>query len=238
MAKQKSTPQPTFKQYEKAEIEAQQFLKDARLGFESARERGNFIEAEQWHDRLKETVEKLNTLRTSVNPRELLEHRYNLELMGESTVGLNIPKGSSRIALIEDVQRSAKSRYGQDAVSAETLEMWRNDPRFTSIEKKERELLIDIAPPQFNLMRPNILARAISRAGIELATFEDAVVCHVAAFGATGRDLAEGKRGIYTAQGSFAFSSEGLELAGVAPDDPFVAVAVALMNRTHTVPQF
>jgi hypothetical protein len=81
--------------------------------------------------------------RKAFTPKEILLAKYGVEVINDHTVMFVIPKGVSRIEILEEVQGLIKHPNGRDFIRKRFLERWRKDQAFSLPQGESKRLCID-----------------------------------------------------------------------------------------------
>lgn len=146
--------------------------------------------------------------------------KYDIKVLGESQVSFTLPRGSSRIDLLNDAQEIAPGLIGRDAIYPTRLRTWQEHPTFTSRLAEGLERAVDGCVQHSN-NKTNSEQQAQKLLDVSLP---DLACAHAAFLVATKRNLFNGDNVIRTnddsAYGGYGralyFSHEGLDQEGGA----------------------
>ena len=69
--------------------------------------------------------------------------KYGVEIINEHTILFVIPKGTSRISILEEANKLVQERDGRDLIYPHQLPAWQKDKRFTKEQETSKRLCID-----------------------------------------------------------------------------------------------
>ena len=69
--------------------------------------------------------------------------KYGVEIINEHTILFVIPKGTSRISILEEAHKLVQERDGRDLIYPHQLPAWQEDKRFTKEQERSKRLCID-----------------------------------------------------------------------------------------------
>ncbi len=149
---------------------------------------------------LKEQFEQLSL-------QERFVSKYSVEKINDHQVRFIIPKGISRIDLLEEAQGIPRGLYGQDAVSPDRLKKWQKEDNFISKTTSTTKLWIDGRVEGLDAKTRKEQESVIGA----MAPLADLAVAHTAFFILTGEDLFQGQS-VRACGGSPYFFSFGLDV--------------------------
>ena len=88
-------------------------------------------------------VREIEDFRKAFTPKEILLAKYGVEVINDHTVMFVVPKGVSRMEILEEVQGLIKHPNGGDFIYKPHLERWRKDQAFSLPQGESKRLCID-----------------------------------------------------------------------------------------------
>ena len=88
-------------------------------------------------------IKEYENFRKSLSEEELLLAKYGVEVINEHTILFVIPKGTSRISILEEANKLVLERDGRDLITPHQLPAWQKDKRFTKEQETSKRLCID-----------------------------------------------------------------------------------------------
>ena len=88
-------------------------------------------------------IKEYENFRESLSKEELLLAKYGVEVINEHTILFVIPKGTSRISILEEANKLVLERDGRDLITPHQLPAWQKDKRFTKEQEASKRLCID-----------------------------------------------------------------------------------------------
>ncbi len=82
-------------------------------------------------------------LQRELGPKGILLAKYGVEVINDHTVLFVIPKGVSRIEILEEVQGLIRHPDGRPFIYSEHLAKWKQEDRFSSKQSTSKRLCID-----------------------------------------------------------------------------------------------
>ena len=82
-------------------------------------------------------------LQRELGPKGILLAKYGVEVINDHTVMFVIPKGVSRIEILEEVQGLMKQPSGRPFIEPDNLAGWKQGDRFSSKQSTSKRLCID-----------------------------------------------------------------------------------------------
>jgi hypothetical protein len=174
-------------------------------------------------------TKEFEDFRGTLTAAEIFVARYNVEVVNEHTVSFVIPKGVSRIEILQEAQRLVADR---DLIWPDQLAEWITDPKFTTEATTSELVCIDgHVPNSTNKTR----AQQEKMVGKEnLPTLEDLAVAFAGNWIATGEPLFGWYNNstlwshlVRAAGGALDFIGHGLCVCSVPDDHSGVGVAVS-----------
>ena len=151
-------------------------------------------------------MESLKEQFLQLSPRDQFVSKYSVEKINDHQVRFIIPKGTSRIDLLNEAQGIARELYGQDAVDPSQLEDWQKDDDFRSKTTSTTKLWIDGRVKELDAKSREEQERVLKE---QMAPLADLAVAHTAFFILTGKDLFQGQW-VRACGGALRFNSDGL----------------------------
>jgi hypothetical protein len=111
---------------------------EERIG--KAAESGVIDAAREALGELKLKTKEFEDFRETLTPAEIFVARYNVEVVNDHTVSFVIPKGVSRIEILQEAQKLVTDR---DLILPNQLAKWTADPKFTTEATTSERICID-----------------------------------------------------------------------------------------------
>ena len=203
---------PSYAEYAAAQAKAQRVNTEAIEAFESAKSRGDLDAARNTVEQLEAISEELKRMRAQFTPRELLIGKYSIEAHDANTVSLIIPKGLSRLELIQDVERmqAAGEFPEQGIIDHESFVEWEIKMDLAEVVPEDLRIKITGAVSGGDSLSRRKQVAFLTKKGFAIAPVEDAVVAHAAMFGAIGTDLFAGVWAVRVDRGTLQFAQDGI----------------------------
>ncbi len=161
----------------------------------------------------------------AIEPQSRFVTKYSIKVLGDSQVSFKLPRGTSRVDLMNEAQALAPELFKKKAVSPSCLEIWNNDLAFTEKVMLDLEKSIDGSIKSSNLMtRTEQEAR-----GWNNIDMRDLATAHVAYLIATGQDLFANNV-VRARDGALGFNDGGLSVSNYRDDlrGFYIAASAAL----------
>ena len=214
-------------------------LHELSLGVEraidSAAETGELQPAKDAFAELEARTKEYDKLREKLGPAGIFLAKYNVEVHGPHEVSFVLPKGVSRIEMLQEAHSLVGDR---DLIFPDQLTKWQEDPKFTTAATTSQRIHIDGHIEGGDVKSRQQQEAFLTARGLQMPSLEDLAAAFVAHYIATKNPLfGFYKNNDYTywvraAGGALYFNSGGL--GGSASDfsdgsrDGDVAVAAAL----------
>lgn len=212
-------------------------LHELSLGVEraidSAAETGELQKAKDAFAELEARTKEYDKLREKLGPAGIFLAKYNVEVHGPHEVSFVLPKGVSRIEMLQEAQ----SLVGDmNLIYPDRLTKWQQDPKFTAVAAATQRIHINGHVEGGDEKSREQQEAFLTAQGLQMPSLEDLAAAFVAHYIATREPLfGFYKKNDYTyvvraAGGALGFPSQGL-LDGDIGDDvrsAVVAVAAAL----------
>jgi hypothetical protein len=189
-------------------------------------------EAQKEFEELKLRTKEFDQLRARLGPTDLFLAKYGVEVVSDHTVSFVVPKGYSRIEILEEANRSANE---PGFISSKNFHNWVEDPRFTSRSQRSAKLCIEGKLEGSGGGTRKQQEHLTSELGLQRPNFEDLVIALAAFWVATGKPLPGrcdspfGGYVVRAASGCATIGIEGLRTSTWAydlSDDPSFVAAV------------
>ena len=236
------TKKLTIAEYKEAQTKLSELMANAVTGFAAAQQAGDLVAAKAWSETLVLPISSLKEQFLQLSPRDQFVSKYSVEKINDHQVRFIIPKGTSRIDLLNEAQGIAMELYGQDAVYPSHLKNWQKDDNFISKTTSTTKLWIDGRVEGLDAKstqeQERLLLRAIEhpkdqsylyqlrkffgffslkeREGA-MAPLADLAVAQTAFFILTGKDLFQGQW-VRASGGALSFYSNGLDVNDYCDD--------------------
>lgn len=206
------TVKPSYAEYAAAQAKAHRVNTEAAEAFESAKSRGDLDAARNTVEQLEGISEELKRMRAQFTPQELLIGKYSIEAHDANTVSLIIPKGLSRLELIQDVERmqAAGEFPEQGIIDHESFVEWEIKMDLAEVVREDLRIKITGAVQGGDSLSRRKQVAFLTKKGFVIAPVEDAVVAHAAMFGAIGTDLFAGVWAVRVDRGTLQFAQDGI----------------------------
>jgi len=212
------TKKLTIAEYNEAKLELSELMAKAVTGFAAAQQAGDLDKAKAWSETLVLPIRSLKEQFEQLSLQERFVYKYSVEKINDHQVRLVLPKGVSRIDLLNEAQGIARGLYGRDAVDSGILEVlpeiWVDLISKTTTTTK---LAIDGRVEGLDAKSRKEQEHLLKEQGGEMGLSSDLAVAHVAFFILTGKDLFQGQV-VRACDGALVGDSYGLDLSGYDDD--------------------
>jgi hypothetical protein len=202
---------------------------------DSAAETGELQKAKDAFAELELKTAEYEKFRATLSPEVLFLAKYNVEVHGPHEVSFVLPKGVSRIEMLQEAQSLVGDR---DLIFPDHLTKWQEDPKFTTAATTSQRIHIDGHIEGGDAKSRQQQEAFLTARGLQMPSLEDLAAAFVAHYIATKNPLfGFYKNNDYTywvraAGGALYFNSYGLsaDAYGIIVDcrSDNVAVAAAL----------
>ena len=213
-------------------------LHELSLGVEraidSAAETGELQKAKDAFAELELKTAEYEKFRATLSPEVLFLAKYNVEVHGPHEVSFVLPKGVSRIEMLQEAQ----SLVGDmNLIYPDRLTKWQQDPKFTAVAAATQRIHINGRVQGGDAQSREQQEAFLTAEGLQMPSLEDLAAAFVAHYIATKEplfgwyDKSIGTSFIVRAAGgALYFYSVGLYISVIFDDDrnDHVAVAAAL----------
>ena len=212
-------------------------LHELSLGVEraidSAAETGELQPAKDAFAELEARTKEYDKLREKLGPAGIFLAKNNVEVHGPHEVSFVLPKGVSRIEMLQEAQ----SLVGDmKLIYPRHLTKWQQDPKFTAVAAATQRIHIDGHVRGGDAQYPEEQEAFLTAQGLQMPSLEDLAAAFVAHYIATREPLfgfykkRDDTYWVRAAGGALSFYSDGLDHSGIVDDVryDFVAVAAAL----------
>ena len=205
------TKKLTIAEYKEAKTKLSELMKNAVTGFAAAQKVGDFAAAKAWSETLVVPIASLKEQFEQLSLQERFVSKYSVEKINDHQVRFVLPKGTSRIDLLNEAQGIARELYGQDAVDPSQLEDWQKEDDFRTKTTSTTKLWIDGRVEGLDGKTRKQQERLIEKqwGETQMAPLADLAVAHTAFFILTGKDLFQGQV-VRACGGALYFDSYGL----------------------------
>ena len=209
-----TTKKLTIAEYKEAQTKLSELMANAVTGFAAAQKVGDFAAAKAWSETLVLPIKSLKEQFLQLSPRDQFVSKYSVEKINDHQVRFVLPKGISRIDLLNEAQGIARGLYGQDAVYPSQLEDWQKEDDFRTKTTSKTKLGIDGRVEGLDGKTRKQQERLIEKqwGETQMAPLADLAVAHTAFFILTGKDLFQGQY-VRACGGALSFISDGLGVA-------------------------
>jgi hypothetical protein len=179
-------------------------------------------------------TEEFEKLRKQLGPIGIFLAKYGVEVINEHTILFVLPKGCSRIDILNEAQGLVRQRDDRDLIYPDHLKRWQREDRFTNSAAASERICIDGHVKGGDAKDRATQERLVAAKELSLPSIEDLAVAFALHWVATVEPLF----GWYDqingwcyyvrgAGGSLYFYHDGLVAAGVYADRDNRSVAVA-----------
>jgi hypothetical protein len=151
-----------------------------------AKESGDLAPVHDVFHELTLRTEELTAVRASLGPQAVFLATYGVEILNDHTVSFVIPKGCSRLDLLEESQELARKHL---IVHPAELASWRSDPRFVSRVGRSEKVCIDGHVQGLTAQSRGRQAELLAEKGLTAATLQDVAVAFAVFYIATEQPL-------------------------------------------------
>jgi hypothetical protein len=227
-------PPQQLRNFRQAAAGLAEFRQNAEIELEAATEAGDFKAAQGILAEASLKTKAYEELREKLGPIGIFLAKYGVEVINEHTILFVLPKGCSRIDILNEAQRLVQGRDQRDLIRPGEHEKWQQDERFTKLAESSERICIDGHVKGGDAMKRGPQEKFVADKKLFLPSIEDLAVAFALHWVATGESLF----GWYNqsngwsyyvrgAGGSLHFHRYGLYANGVSDvsDVPYVAVA-------------
>ena len=200
------TKKLTIAEYKEAQTKLSELMANAVTGFAAAQKVGDFAAAKAWSETLVLPITSLKEQFLQLSPRDQFVSKYSVEKINDHQVRFVLPKGISRIDLLNEAQGIARGLYGQDAVDPDRLKNWQKKDDFRSKTTSTNKLWIDGRVKELDAKTRKEQESDLKE---QMAPLADLAVAHTAFFILTGEDLFQ-RQWVRACGGALFFDSYGL----------------------------
>ena len=208
-----TTKKLTIAEYKEAQTNLSELMANAVTGFAAAQQAGDLVAAKAWSETLVLPISSLKEQFLQLSPRDQFVSKYSVEKINDHQVRFIIPKGTSRIDILNEAQGIARELYGRDAVYPSQLKNWQKEDDFRSKTTSTTKLGIDGRVNGLDAKTRKEQERLIEKqwGETQMAPLADLAVAHTAFFILTGKDLFQGQF-VRACGGALYFDSDGLDV--------------------------
>lgn len=174
------------------------FRDKATQAFAEARDINDLAHGQSIVTELSDRLDALKTLRTKLSRQELFIADFNVQIPEQGTVSLTIPKGISRIELVDRAIASRQTVNGP-VVYPPVLRKWRDEPQFKASLETAETIVIKGHVHGTQGKDTRHQEEIVTGKGYSMVNREDLAVAHLSYFVATGENFF----GWYTPRESF-----------------------------------
>ena len=208
-----TTQKLTIAEYKEAQLKLSKLMAKAVTGFAAAQKVGDLVAAKAWSETLVLPIASLKGQFEQLSLQERFVYKYSVEKINDHQVRLVLPKGTSRIDLLNEAQGIVRELYGQDAVYTPQLKEWQREDDFRSKTTSKTKLGIDGRVEGLDGKTRKQQERLIKKqwGETQMAPLADLAVAHTAFFILTGKDLFQGQF-VRACGGALYFAGYGLDV--------------------------
>ena len=218
-----TTKKLTIAEYKEAQTKLSELMANAVTGFAAAQKVGDFAAAKAWSETLVLPIKSLKEQFLQLSPRDQFVSKYSVEKINDHQVRFVLPKGVSRIDLLNEAQGIARELYGQDAVYPSQLEDWQKEDDFRTKTTSKTKLGIDGRVEELDAKTRKEQESVLKE---QMAPLADLAVAHTAFFILTGKDLFHGQV-VRACGGALFFDSDGLDVSFFNDDHSLLDVSAS-----------
>ena len=217
-----TTKKLTIAEYKEAQTNLSELMANAVTGFAAAQQVGDLVAAKAWSETLVVPIASLKEQFLQLSPRDQFVSKYSVEKINDHQVRFIIPKGTSRIDLLNEAQGIARELYGRDAVYPSQLKNWQKEDDFRSKTTSTTKLGIDGRVEGLDAKSREEQERLLGK----MAPLADLAVAHAAFFILTGKDLFQ-SQWVRACGGALRFNSYGLAVYSFGNDSSIIDVSAS-----------
>jgi hypothetical protein len=219
--------------FRQAAAELAEFRKNAEIELEEAATKGDLKTAQYILEQASLKTKAYEELRERLGPTGIFLAKYGVEVINDHTILFVLPKGCSRIDILNEAQGLVGGRDQRDLIYPDQLKEWQQDNRFTKPAEASERICIDGHVKGGDAMKRGPQEKFVAGKDLALPSIEDLAVAFALHWVATGEPLFGWRsQNSYSywvrgAGGSLDFRRSGLGALGVndGSDDRDVAVA-------------
>jgi hypothetical protein len=211
-----------------------EFCKAASERLGAATEAGNFKAAQEILAEASLKTQPYQELREKLGPIGIFLAKYGVEVINDHTILFVLPKGCSRIDILNEAQELVRQRDDRDLIYPDDLKEWQQEDPFTNSAAASERICIDGHVKGGDAMERGPQEKFVADKKLSLPSIEDLAVAFALHWVATGEPLF----GWYNqsdswpyvvrgAGGSLRFHHGGLRARGVEDGNAHPCVAVA-----------
>ena len=201
-----TTQKLTIAEYKEAQTNLSELMANAVTGFAAAQKVGDLVAAKAWSETLVVPIASLKEQFEQLSLEERFVSKYSVEKINDHQVRFIIPKGTSRIDLLNEAQGIARELYGRDAVDPSHLKNWQKEDDFRTKTTSTTKLGIDGRVKGLDAKSRKEQESVLKE---QMAPLADLAVAHTAFFILTGKNLFQGQA-VRACGGALLFNSVGL----------------------------
>jgi hypothetical protein len=219
--------------FRQAAAELAEFRKNAEISLEEAATKGDLKAAQGILAEASLKTKAYQELRDKLGPTGIFLAKYGVEVINDHTILFVLPKGCSRIDILNEAQGLVGGRDQRDLIYPDHLEKWQRDERFTKPAAKSERICIDGHVKGGDAKDRATQEKFVSDKGLSLPSIEDLAVAFALHWVATGEPLfgwySQNSYSYWVrgAGGSLGFCPGGLDAVSVDDGDGPRNVAVA-----------
>ena len=218
-----TTKKLTIAEYKEAQTKLSELMANAVTGFAAAQQDGDFAAAKAWSETLVLPIKSLKEQFLQLSPRDQFVSKYSVEEINDHQVRFVLPKGVSRIDLLNEAQGIARELYGQDAVYPSQLEDWQKEDDFRTKTTSTNKLWIDGRVKELDAKTRKEQESDLKE---QMAPLADLAVAHTAFFILTRKDLFQ-RQWVRACGGALPFRGLGLGVPHYDDDYGYIGVSAS-----------
>ncbi len=213
--------------------ELHELSRGAGRAIDSAAETGELQRAKDAFAELELKTAEYEKFRATLSPEVLFLAKFNVEVHGPHEVSFVLPKGVSRIEMLQEAQALVGDG---NLIDPDDLTRWQQDPTFTAVATTAQRIHIDGHVKGGDAKSREEQEAFLTARGLQMPSKGDLAAAFVAHYIATREPLFGFYKNndftywVRAAGGALDFSSDGLDARDIVDDyrDDDVAVAAAL----------
>ncbi len=211
----------------------EKFRKNAEIALGAATEKGDFKAAQDVLAEASLKTKAYEELREKLGPIGIFLAKYGVEVINDHTILFVLPKGCSRIDILNEAQGLVRGRDQRDLIYPDYLKSWQQEDRFTNSAESSERICIDGHVKGGDAMKRGPQENFVAAKDLALPSIEDLAVAFALHWVATGEPLfgwySENSSSYWVrgAGGLLNFIHNGLYAHGVYVVPGFLNVAVS-----------
>jgi hypothetical protein len=181
--------QEALRDFRRAGAELAEFRKNAETAFEAAAITGDLKAAQDILAEASLKTQAYQELRDKLGPTGIFLAKYGVEVINEHTVLFVLPKGCSRIDILNEAQRLVPGIGNWNLIYPSRLEKWQKEECFTKLAATSERICIDGHVKGGDGKDGATQVKFLADKGLRLSSIEDLAVAFALHWVATGDSL-------------------------------------------------